>query len=327
MKINVEFGNGVISLPEKVLDILHSVSELELKLLVFLSSEKMLRESFSHEDAALALSVNTDQIRAAVKYLSEKGLISIDGEKMGSVSVRVKKSGDKTVTVVKAGNDIPTYTGAEIEQIFAHNEKLGGLVDSCQRILGKMFTLIEINKVIHLSDYYRLDNKYIEMLFSYAASIGKTSVPYVDKMAREFYDQGIMTVSALDNKLQKLKEFSTLEGFVRKLFGMGERKLTAKESRFIEQWVEFKYPSDIIELAYEIMIDNGKEASMPYMNKVLTNWRDAGHRTSEEILASIDSYRRNKNSTPYKKTNDLLEEEIFANSMKIARKLLGEDDD
>ena len=116
MNLNIEFGNGIIALPEKTLNILQSASPTEIKLLIYIASDKSLRENFSHEDAALMLGVNTDDIANALKFLVDSGLVS--GE-FADVSVRVKKAGERSVTVVKAGNDIPTYTGAESEARFS----------------------------------------------------------------------------------------------------------------------------------------------------------------------------------------------------------------
>ncbi len=331
MKLNMQFGNGVVSLPEKTLDILHSASALEIKLLILISSERSLRENFSYEEAARALSVSADEISNALKYLYENALVSLDGKAGSEISVRTKRSGDVAVTVVKSGKDLPAYTGAEIEAIFAQNAKLSGLVDECQRVLGKMLTLIEINRIISLCDYYRLDNEYIMAVCKYAVKIGKPSVPYIDKMARDLYEQGITTVTSLEEKLRKLEEISTLEGFVRKLFGLGERKLTSKESKFVEMWAELQYSGDMIELAYEITIDNGKGASMPYMNKILTNWRDAGHTTTEEVINSIEKYRQTKKDTsPLKLSgagSDSVEEAILSISRSRAQKRIKNNDD
>lgn len=329
MKLNIEFGNGVVSLPEKTLEILSKASEIEIKLLVLVASSRELRENFSEKTASEALSVSEDDISASLKYLCNAGVLSTDESFESGVSVRIKKAGDKNITVIKAGSDLPTYTGAEIEEIFRQNDKLGGLVDTCQRVLGKMLTLIEINRIIALYDYYRLDSEYIEILAKYAVKIGKPSVPYIDKTARELYDKGVTTSKALEETLVEREKVFMLEGFVRKLFGLGERKLTAKETRFVEQWVSLEYPRDMIELAYEITIDNGKGASMPYMNKVLTNWRDAGHKSTEEVIASIERYRQtggNKRAGTTDTTLDPFEAAILESSLKRARKLLDSDE-
>ncbi|MBE6618888.1 MAG: DnaD domain protein [Ruminococcaceae bacterium] len=321
MKLSVEYGNGVISLPERALDVIGGASELELKLLLLICSDSTLREDFSISEAAQLLSVSEHEIEIALAFLSGAGLIITDSADRKSVSVRVKKAGDRSVTVVKSGKDAPSYTGAEIEEIFRQNDKLGGLIDSCQRILGKIFTLIEINKIIALCDLYRLDGEYIETVFAYAAKIGKPSVPYADKLARELYEQGIITLDALNKRLDELDKISSLESFVRRLFGLGERKLTSKESKFVEQWVSFDYSEEMIELAYEITVDNGKGASMPYMNKVLTNWRDAGHKTTDEVIASIEKYRQSKKDAPISAQSDI-EKAILMSSRIRAKKQL-----
>ncbi|MBP3333893.1 MAG: DnaD domain protein [Clostridia bacterium] len=328
MNLNIEYGNGVISLPEKALDILQNASALDIKLLVYLSSDRSVRENFSYEEAAVSLGVNPDEVANALKYLVESGVVSDTlSENSSQITVRSKKAGDRSVTVIKAGNDIPTYTGAEIEAIFAQKSEIHGLVDECQRIFGKMFTLMEINRVISLADYYRLDNEYIATLFQFASKIGKPSVPYVDKMARELYNQGIVTLEALEKKLKQIEDFSTVEGFVRRLFGLGERKLTSKETKFVEQWAQENYPHTMIELAYEISVNNTGAPSMPYINKTLTNWREAGYRTTEEIVKSIDKYRQQKNDKKdalERKIDDPIEAAILSSSRSRAQKRLKE---
>ncbi|MBE6607475.1 MAG: DnaD domain protein [Ruminococcaceae bacterium] len=328
MNLNIEFGNGVISLPEKALNVLQSASSTEIKLLVYIASDKSVRENFSHEDAALMLGVNTDDIANALKFLVDSGLVSgeISREK-ADISVRVKKAGERSVTVIKAGNDAPTYTGAEIEAIFSQKSDIRLLVDECQRIFGKMFTLMEINRVISLADYYRFDNEYVVTLFQYAAKIGKPSVPYVDKMGRELYNQGIVTLDSLEKKIKQLEDFSTVEGFVRRLFGMGERKLTSKEAKFVEMWSQESYPQTMIELAYEISVNNTGAPSMPYINKTLTNWREAGYRTTEEVVKSIDKYRQekqDKRDQTTRKMDDPMEEAILSSSKSRLQKILKE---
>ncbi len=326
MNLNIEFGGGVIALPERTLNILQSASPTEIKLLIYIASDKAVRENFSHEDAAIMLGVNTDDIANALKFLIDFGLVSGDASpERADISVRVKKAGERSVTVVKAGNDIPTYTGAEIEAIFSQKSEIRLLVDECQRIFGKMFTLMEINRIISLADYYRLDSEYIVTLFQYVAKIGKPTVPYADKMARELYNQGIVTLDSLEKKIKQLEDFSTVEGFVRRLFGLGERKLTARETKFVDQWAQEGYMHSMIELAYEISVNNTGAPSMPYINKTLTNWREAGYRTTEEVVKSIDKYRQekqDKRGQSDRRIDDPIEEAILSSSKnRLQRKL------
>ncbi len=331
MKLTLNFGSGVIALPEKILDVLKNMSELETKLFIIVSEKCALREDFLPEDASEMLGVSKEDVENALKYLIRTGLV-LSSERMASVSVRAKQTENTPVTVVKSGDEAPTYTGAEIEKIFENTPSCRSLVDSCQRIFEKMFTLIEINKVISLKDYYRLDEKYIETLFNYCKEIGKANVPYAYKTALAFYSDGIITYDALENKLTELKKLSSLEAFVRKLLGFGERKLIAKETKFVEMWSEADHPRELIELAYEIAVGNTGEPSMPYMNKTLINWQEAGHTTLDAVVSSIDKYRQTKKSTenPLSRLsgkesgNDSIEEKILSTSRARAQKKLAQ---
>ena len=134
-------------------------------------------------------------------------------------------------------------------------------------------------------------------------------------------------LEALEKKLKQIEDFSTVEGFVRRLFGLGERKLTSKETKFVEQWAQENYPHTMIELAYEISVNNTGAPSMPYINKTLTNWREAGYRTTEEIVKSIDKYRQQKNDKKdalERKIDDPIEAAILSSSRSRAQKRLKE---
>lgn len=328
MRLDIIFGSGVISLPEKAIDILNDLSHAELKLLVYLCSDREIRENFSISEASSFLGMQESEISSAVQSLSLKGILSSNAsENQSGVTVRRKKTSGVEVTVIKSGSDLPSYTGAEIETLFANRSELGKLVEDCQRILGKMFTLIEINRIINLADQYRLGCDYITTLCIFAEKIGRPTVPYVEKTALKLYEDGIVSLTDLEKRLAEMEEFSTLEGFVRRLFGLGTRKLTAKESKFVEQWVQMKYPEKMIELAYEISVNNTGTPSMPYINKTLLNWSEAGYTTTEQALAAMEKFRIAKNEGNSSRQNerkalDPLEEAILASSKNRARKLL-----
>ncbi|MBQ8743372.1 MAG: DnaD domain protein [Clostridia bacterium] len=333
MHLDINFGYGVLSLPEKTAELLKDMSHSEIRLLVYIASDKQRCTDFSETDASVLLGLSENEIRIALGKLVDMGLVLHRvSEDKNNVTVRTKQVAQRGVTVVKAGVDTPSYTGAEIESLFSQRSELGRLVEDCQRILGKMFTLIEINRVINLADQYRLSCDYITTLCLFAVKIGRPTVPYVEKTALGLYNDGIVSLSELEIRLAEMEEISTLESFVRKLFGLGTRKLTSKESKFIEQWVRMKYSQEMIELAYEIAVNNTSSPSMPYTNKTLINWSEAGYATPEQALAALEKFRSTKNDNLNSGQNgrnisDPLEEAILASSKSRARKLLGDNGD
>lgn len=97
-------------------------------------------------------------------------------------------------------------------------------------------------------------------------------------------DEGIDTVGALKEKLKELDKLKENESFVRKLFGMKSRALTAKEKKCITQWFgKLGYSREMVERAYEITVSATNEPSVPYANAILERWYAEGLKDLEDV--------------------------------------------
>ena len=93
---------------------------------------------------------------------------------------------------------LPTYTTEELSGILERRAETSAVIDECERMLGKMFSTSETAKVVGLIDYLGLDGEYIINLCAHCARIGKKSLRYVETVAFDLYDRGIISVEALD---------------------------------------------------------------------------------------------------------------------------------
>ena len=50
----------------------------------------------------------------------------------------------------------------------------------------------------------------------------------------------------------------------------------------------------MLKLVYDLTVDATKGPSMPYMNKVLTGWREAGYKSADDARAGMEQYRQKK---------------------------------
>ncbi|MBR6769095.1 MAG: DnaD domain protein [Clostridia bacterium] len=305
MTIAVEYGRGVVALPEAVLSYIDKASPLALRLFLLLVSDRSLRENFSLADAAKDFAVTPQEMEQALNFWVNAGLISFSSDEVKeekrtakkpklSVSAKTAENGE-SVTVVTSG--MPNYTGKEIEAMMQGDESLALLVEECQRIAGKMFGVHEITRLLGMADYLRFDHDSILLLFAYAGKIGKCSVAYVEKMATSLVNEGITSYGEVEAYLSAKEKQHTLEGIVRKLAGVSQRAFSAKEKKFLAKWGELAFSESLLTLAYEVTVDNTGAFSFPYMNKVLLNWHEAGYTTAEEVNAAIASYREKKEET------------------------------
>ena len=323
MKYKINYGDSVISLPGKTGGLLRDAGGVELRTLIYLSLPGRAGGDTDPEEIALALGVDAIAVRSALAYLASSGLITPSDNPRVAVKEETTDTGKRLVTVTSS--DIPQYTGAEIERLFENDPDLSGYVNECQKTLGRMFSLHETNKMLALREYYALEAEYVVMICEYCKSKGRATVPYVEKVAKNMIDLGITTVPALEDRIAYLSRYDGTESLVRTLCGAGARALTKKEKRFIEEWTGLSLAPGMIELAYEIAVNNTGSPSLPYMNRVLLNWRDSGCDSVERVLAGMEDYRKRKEAASGAKNGSFETDEFFEAALKRALKKHEED--
>lgn len=332
MKLLFHYGDGVLTLPAKMASFIDTASPLALRLLLHLAAEPGLREA---APALLAerLAAPPDDVQEALTYWQKTGLLDYEpggqtdesGEKpkeqrpsspqsprvLSDVSVKTADNGMR-VTVV-SGEGMPNYTGKEIEALMQGDPALALLIDECQKIAGKLFNVREINQVLGLADYLRLDSDYILLLFHYCCNRGKNSVPYIAKTAYALVNnEEITTYAQLEVYVASLEKVHTLEQTVRRLAGLGSRTLTAREKKFLSSWASFSPSEELISLAYETTVNNTGKFVFAYMDKVLTAWHEAGCRTAQDVTAAAEL--RSRQASEQNKSFDL--DEFFKAAVK-----------
>ncbi|MBQ7500022.1 MAG: DnaD domain protein, partial [Clostridia bacterium] len=267
MKYGMIYGPSAVVLPDKVLrERLAEMNGTELKLLVYVCLSGGECDTAS---ACAALGITPSEADDAALKLSGWGLLSADG----------KSSDGRTKKKTPVPKDLPHYSGEEIGRIIEQNG-LRTLMDECQRILGTMFSTAEINKIIALFDYLKLDEEYLLILVTHCSKIGKRSIAYISKMAYTLFDEGIDTPHKLEYRLKASERVYDMEPRLRKLFGYGDRAWTPREKDYLRQWIgEWDFSFEVIEKAFFITVDKTGKTSLAYMNKVLSNWHDSGYKT------------------------------------------------
>ncbi len=201
------------------------------------------------------------------------------------------------VTVKRANDQLPSYSHSDLADLLEAQPEMRENINECERLWGNLFNLQELNIIMELSDYLGLDWDYILSLIARCVAdmdrLGtKHSMRYVEKQAIRFYDEGITTMDALQEKFRALDTLHSAEGKLRILFGMGNRVMTPSEKKYFSTWLyDFQYDFDIIELAYTIAVDTKGEPKKNYINSILANWNSQSLRTLAEIEAAQTAYR------------------------------------
>ena len=290
-KLAVNYGRGVVVIPEAVLGSLSSAKKSDIIALLALVSEKDADISAIAEKYALS----TDAIERAIAFWRGAGILSYEEEKKAEPVVETKEE-KVPAKPQKSGRRgdlgaLPEYSSNEIAEMIEGDREVALMIDECERALGKIFRVGETAKILALRDYLGFTPDYIAALCEHCAKIGKNSGRYLETTAIALYDDGITDKAALDEHLRLAQAKHDLEVQIRSLFGMNmSRALTTREKRFIDSWIgTFGYGFEIIKLAYEITIDKINEPSLNYANAILESWNAKGLKTEAEIKAQIEA--------------------------------------
>lgn len=293
MKYRINYGDAVGVFPKSALDGIKRAGEGEVKILLCLCA----CEGNADEKKLSKLSgVSADGVRDALAFWRGAGVIvsadapvvlQEDTDEKESREVEVpKKAVSKKLS---RSEELPNYTSEELADILENRTETATLINECQNIMGKVFSVREINVLMGFVDYLSLDCEYIMILLTYCMSIGKKTLHYAEKLAFALYDEGICTAAELSEEIRRREFAAASEGKIRTMFGVGERALTSKEKKFIASWTgEMGYGLDIIERAYEETANTTGNASFAYANSILERWFSEGLRTLEEIEASYN---------------------------------------
>ena len=291
MKLKLNYGNNASVIPCDVAAHLDRAGLCDMKAILYICATGA---DINAEDISRAIGFSVDEVNMSLAFWRGAGILTLDGAapvksvaKSEEPTAKVEEKTFEAPKKISRPDKLPEYTAKELSGILESRCEVAPLITEGQGIMGKIFTVHEVNIIIGLLDYLGLDNEYILMLLKHCAEIGKKTLHYVEKTAISLYDMGITSAAALAEELAKREAMANMEGNIRRIFGIGSRALTTKEKREISAWVnDMKCPAEVIEKAYEVTCDATGKPSLHYANSVIERWHAEGLLTIEQIEAS-----------------------------------------
>ena len=139
-------------------------------------------------------------------------------------------------------------------------------------------------------------------------------------MLYSWWNKGLCTMQQINDAIVKDTESRSYHGMIARILDM-KRPPTPKQREFFDSWQTLNVPTDLIRYAYEKTIEQTDKLSLPYMNKIITEWSKAGYRTREEVDMS-DKLEKNSAAIKNKKTRSRKKSEIPESPMADAYRSL-----
>lgn len=174
-----------------------------------------------------------------------------------------------------------------------NDEDFSQLLYIAQRYLNRIFTPRDVDIFANLYEGLHLSAEMLEYLVEYCVQNGHTSVRYIEAVGMNWHEKGFQTVE----EARAYSSGFTKDAFaVMRAFGLNDRKPGDGEREMIEKWFKtYGLSRELVVEACRRTMEATHKPSFRYADKILSDWRDAGVKTMDDVN-QIDEKRRVQNS-------------------------------
>lgn len=289
MAYTIDFGpwGSIFAVPAAVADRhLKFCSEAQLKVLLL-----ALRQGQSPVDTAgIAgrLGLTETEVDDCLQYWQEAQLFTegsaTQPEKAGPAPAEPpKKTVEEGVTTIRSRGHL---SPGEVNALLREDKRFAGLAAELEKARGSVLSPSEREILAYLCGSLELTPEYLLVAAAYCRDRGKKKMSYLEKMVAGWLEEGIDTYEKAEVHIRRLTRQEDDEGRIRRLFGLPERALTAREKACINRWCgEYMTPDALIKLAYDRAVEATGKVSFAYIDKVLAAWTAKGITTVEAAEA------------------------------------------
>ncbi|WP_432626501.1 DnaD domain protein [Brotaphodocola sp.] len=174
-----------------------------------------------------------------------------------------------------------------------NDEDFSQLLYIAQRYLNRIFTPRDVDIFANLYEGLHLSAEMLEYLVEYCVQNGHTSVRYIEAVGMNWHEKGFQTVE----EARAYSSGFTKDAFaVMRAFGLNDRKPGDGEREMIEKWFKtYGLSRELVIEACRRTMEATHKPSFRYADKILSDWRDAGVKTMDDVN-QIDEKRRVQNN-------------------------------
>lgn len=275
---------------------LADASPEELRVLLCLVEAEACGRPFSAEALAAGAGVSAARVGSALRYWQEVGVLEEGGDEEKTAPSASEVAEDEKKKAVKkpvVGKEVRPLGGEETAAV-VEREQLGPFIDACQQLAGRVLSTPDLQMLVSLADELPFSQEYLITLASFCkrrSAHTRFSVRYFAQVAYDMLERECLSEAQLEAYIASYEKFAGEEWQIRKLLGIGERRLTPKERNYFIAWTGYGYGVEIIGIAYDIAVDRTGKISLPYMDKLLGAFYAAGCQNEADVRAYLERER------------------------------------
>lgn len=311
--ISPEAWQHMFPIPADIVDNhIRLAGALQLKVLLVLF--RYSAEGADAEKIAQILKTDPADVRDAMHYWAENGILLEDGAAAENKAVPMPKASEQAKAAVHQevkpepkASPSKVNIFAPLPEIKPDLEQIASRCDECPELrylyseaqskLGRTIGYDGQASLLMLHDNCGLPVEVILMLIGYCVSIDKRNMNYILKVGKGWAEKDIDTLEKAESEIERLTSQKNLWNRFKALTGITTPRPSSKQSEFLYKWSEeWGFSCDMIYLAYEEMIDHTPKQSFPYMDRILENWKESGITTPQLLMKNRQEREQSKNA-------------------------------
>ena len=234
-------------------------------------------------------------VKRALAYWEKLNLLKLQYDSKGSLSdiLFLDGSPEAETAAAKAvpNQEAPKSTSRRTENLtrdreseLMDQEQIRQLIFVAEQYYSRPLTSTEQSTLLYFYDTLHFSADLIEYLIEYCVSKGSSSIHYMEKVAQEWYKDGITTVAQAKSRSNLYnKNYFTIFNAM----GIKGRNPAPAETEIMDRWLnEFDFSIEIILEACCRTIRQTHQPNFQYANKILEQWHKAGvhHLSDIQVL-------------------------------------------
>ncbi len=298
---NASALRGVFALPNAVADTCLTLANAEqLRVLLWFSRHQPQWDAAA---CAAQVGLSVDECEGCLRFWVDKGILS-PADATASVA-----TADKPLPQARPAAVKPTIK--EVLQYQKQHTEFSTLVEAASARLGKAIGHGDTATLLYLHDTVGLPMEVILMEIAYAVSIGKGNMRYVEKLALDWCDRDIASISAVDEHIRYLEACRQAGETVENLLA-APRPLGLTQQQMAEKWLlQWQFGDAMLLKAADITREKiGKmtPSFYSYMDKILERWFAEGIDRPDKIPAEKPAKKKGVAATNPEQSSLHLEE-------------------
>ena len=225
----------------------------------------------------------------------ESGSKKSSKESLKEVKAEVSEAQESTDTLRAPRKKQPT---PDMLVGMQRDPEIKNLISEAEAYCNRDLAQKELNSLIYIKDQLGFSFDLCEYLLEYCAGIKKTSFNYIEKVAKNWFEEGITNRTDAEEYTDR---FLTLYTKILKTLGITNRISPAPvEKQFINTWTNEYDFSDtiIIEACNRAITQKPNDATFPYVNGILQSWHKSDVHSISDITALDEKHAMKKMATP-----------------------------